>query len=292
MLQECSIEQAGELTLAEKIDLFEKHLGIYLTIHDVRGLLSLEFRDYLLPGRRWHRCPYCWEGRFSDDSWSMNCTGDCMHRPHQRCRQDSSPYWKMCWKGIWELVVPISRNGQNMLILFAGVFRDGNENVPEIVRSLPDFHRELYSKLPLKSSVDTLQLTAALEFFGNALLAELERATSNQPVVSGNMRELIRSFIAQNAVHNITLGDLAGYLYLSKSRTGHAVKQYLGKSFSELLREERMTRAVNLLATNPHISIAELAASTGYQDPAYFMRVFSKTYGMGPRSFQKKSQKR
>ena len=106
------------------------------------------------------------------------------------------------------------------------------------------------------------------------------------------MNEIINRFILQNASQDITLGDLAKHLSLSQSRAGHAVKQYCGKSFGELLREERLNRAVNLLTVMPQISIRELALSVGYRDPAYFMRLFSRKFGMGPRAYQKKLQYR
>ena len=290
MVEEKVLTSSVDLPLPEKIDLLEKQLNIHLTIHDLRGLLSLDMRDHILPGRRWHRCPYCWEGRFENNHWSINCTNDCMRQPHLRSQRDPSPYWKKCWKGVWELVVPIARNGQIMLLLYAGLFRDEKPALPPEVKNLPDFHRSYYRSLPLKKSVDTTQLVTMLEFFGNALLLELEKAGQIDDISPRNMNEIINRFILQNASQDITLGDLAKHLSLSKSRAGHAVKQYCGKSFGELLREERLNRAVNLLTLMQSISIRELSLSVGYRDPAYFMRLFSKKFGMGPRAYQKKLQ--
>lgn len=290
MLEEQTIFHTSDLPLHRKISLFEQQLNIDLTIHDIRGIWSLDFRDYLMPGRRWHRCAYCWDGRFEHPDWALNCTRDCMHLPHKRCRTDAAPFWKKCWKGVWELVVPIVRNGQTMLILYAGTFRDAGSALPEAVRALPEHHQKLYKALQSKSSVNEDILVNALELFGTALLSEWERSGNeeHQPGVSGNMQEIITGFIVQRAAQPITLEDLAKYLSLSKSRTGHAVKEHLGKSFGTLLREERMNRAVNLLSTHPQITIAELALSVGYNDPAYFMRLFTRTFGMPPRSYQKK----
>lgn len=289
MQEEQVIQSTSELALHEKIDLFEKQLNIQLTIHDIRGIWPLSFRDHLMPGRRWHRSTFCWEGRFDSDLWAVSCTNDCMRLPHRRCRTASLPYWKKCWKNVWELVVPIARNGQNMLILFAGTFRDEIvDKLPPDIQKMSLKLQKLYRALPLKSSVNEQQLVTALEFFGNALLDAWEHSGSGTE--HGNMQEIISSFILQNAAKDITLEDLAKHLSLSKSRAGHAVKQYLGKSFTEALREERMSRAVNLLATHPQISIADLSLSVGYRDPAYFMRLFKRTFNCGPRTYQKKLQ--
>lgn len=51
--------------------------------------------------------------------------------------------------------------------------------------------------------------------------------------------------------------------------------------FSEALMKERMNRAANLLRTHPAIPLPELAASLGFTDSSYFIRCFSKAYGMG-----------
>ena len=176
MTEEKVSTAAAALTLSEKINLLEKQLDIHLTIHDLRGILSLDMRDHILPGRRWHRCPYCWEGRFENDFWSVSCTNDCMKLPHLRSQRDPSPYWKKCWKGVWELVVPIFRNGQIMLLLYAGVFRDEKPSLPPEVKALPEFHRQYYRSLPLKKSVDTVQMITMLEFFGSALLLDPDKA--------------------------------------------------------------------------------------------------------------------
>lgn len=281
---------AGHLSLAERIDIVEKSLGIFLTIHDVRGVLSLKTRDYLLPGRRWHRCPYCWEGRFNYVSWGKKCTRDCMEVPHAAIRGKAGASWKRCWKGVWELMVPIYRDEQVMLILFAGAFRDDSPELPEEVVHLPLFHREYYSSLRPKSSVDSIELSVLLDFFGNALLDELEKETEN-PDEASSRAELIRRFIVKNAQKDITLSDLARYLHLSLSRTGHAVSQELHMTFAAAVREERLYRALNFLTTMPEISISNLAELVGFNNPDYFIRCFSKKFGMGPRSYQKIKQK-
>ena len=57
-----------------------------------------------------------------------------------------------------------------------------------------------------------------------------------------------------------------------------------GKTFSQLLLEKRMERAVILLQ-NTTISIEEVAAMTGYGDHSNFYKAFRDYYGKAPREY-------
>jgi two-component system response regulator YesN len=42
-----------------------------------------------------------------------------------------------------------------------------------------------------------------------------------------------------------------------------------------------------LLLLNPHLRIAEIAASVGFQDEKYFSKVFKKATGLSPAEYRK-----
>jgi AraC-like DNA-binding protein len=79
---------------------------------------------------------------------------------------------------------------------------------------------------------------------------------------------------------------LAAHLHLSPSRTSHAVKEFTGMSFQDLLLKERMARATILLESSGD-SLAEIAAKLGFENEFYFNRAFKKACGTPPGSFRR-----
>jgi AraC-like DNA-binding protein len=63
------------------------------------------------------------------------------------------------------------------------------------------------------------------------------------------------------------------------------LKKETGRSFKELLQEKRLERACTLL-TSSHASVADIAASVGYENTSFFHRLFRRVYGVSPRDYR------
>lgn len=79
--------------------------------------------------------------------------------------------------------------------------------------------------------------------------------------------------------HYATLLDLTP-TYLNKRL--HAT---VGLNISLFIRRESIVRAARMLAMTD-MSVSEIAHCSGYDDPAYFTRLFNKIAGMTPRAFR------
>ena len=84
-----------------------------------------------------------------------------------------------------------------------------------------------------------------------------------------------------------TLADQFGY---SERQVIRILKKHSGKGFSALLQDIRMNRAIQLLK-NPSTSIAQTAHSLGYTNPAYFHKIFLKTFTFTPEEFRTRLEK-
>jgi YesN/AraC family two-component response regulator len=71
----------------------------------------------------------------------------------------------------------------------------------------------------------------------------------------------------------VVLPDLAEHLGRSVSRAGAIVRETYGMPFALVLRRFRMDRAKHLLLTTVD-SVAAIAKTVGYDDPAWFSRAF------------------
>jgi AraC-like DNA-binding protein len=80
--------------------------------------------------------------------------------------------------------------------------------------------------------------------------------------------------------------QLAQALHLSPSQLHRKLTELSGRNATEFLRFLRIERAKTLLRETDW-RIAEVALKTGFDDPAYFSRVFREETGVAPRAWRK-----
>lgn len=91
------------------------------------------------------------------------------------------------------------------------------------------------------------------------------------------------AYLAQNC-DRVTLSDTARHLCVHGNTVTKMLKQATGKSFSQLVRDMRMARAVALLEQGG-IPVEQVARLCGYENPANFYRAFRAYFGASPRSY-------
>ncbi|OGV59144.1 MAG: hypothetical protein A2X49_02290 [Lentisphaerae bacterium GWF2_52_8] len=259
----------------------EQKYRMRLTVHDHRGLLFSREGIPFLPGRNMHTQDYCSTGRHKNSVWNRNCLKECAFAAESMALKKLRPFIHRCWKGCDELIVPIERNGELILILYAGVFRLAKELAP---RQIPDGLKEKHRLLPAISKAELIDLSRVLLLLGQGMLcyAERYREDGRAPL---NRKAIIRKFIDEHAHEPLKLAELARCLCISPSRAGHLVSELFGLSFQELVLEERMTRARNLLVSTSQ-PMKAIAQEVGLKNIFYFSRVFRGFYGMPPARYR------
>ncbi|MBQ8610717.1 MAG: helix-turn-helix domain-containing protein [Oscillospiraceae bacterium] len=101
---------------------------------------------------------------------------------------------------------------------------------------------------------------------------------------------LVSAAIRMAAEHigepDVTLGDIAASLHISKSYLSRLFHRITGTAFSEYMLHSRLQRAQRLLRET-QLSNAEVAAACGMRDIQGFYRLFKSETGMTPHSFRR-----
>ncbi len=96
----------------------------------------------------------------------------------------------------------------------------------------------------------------------------------------------ITAFVDQHiADTDITIGDMADAVAMSRSGLQRKMKQMLGVTPLDFLREARIKRACHLLIAT-ETTVAEIAFECGFSDPKYFSRTFKASVGASPREYR------
>ena len=107
-------------------------------------------------------------------------------------------------------------------------------------------------------------------------------------IKSSNRQMLIQnviSYISENYQENISLNDAAKKVFLSPSYLSTLVTSETGKSFTDILNETRIQKAIQLLK-DPTRKIAEIAYEVGFREPQYFTIAFKKYTELTPRDYR------
>jgi AraC-like DNA-binding protein len=80
--------------------------------------------------------------------------------------------------------------------------------------------------------------------------------------------------------------QLAAAVNLSESRAAHLFKEAVGISLHKYITNLKISNSKELLQ-NTDMSIFEISAMVGYDDPLYFSRLFKAACGISPRNYRK-----
>lgn len=105
------------------------------------------------------------------------------------------------------------------------------------------------------------------------------------PHVSPLTRQAV-AFLCEHYAGDLDRGRVAKHLGVTAGYLTRVFHRELGLTPWDYLTRLRIVRAKELLA-HASLSIAEVAGRVGYNDPAYFTRVFLKETGHSPRAFRK-----
>lgn len=93
-------------------------------------------------------------------------------------------------------------------------------------------------------------------------------------------------YIEQNPAEDLSVGRLAARLFFSPDHFTRLFKSVTGEPPRRYIARVRNQKAIQLLLSTD-MSVARIAAATGFETPAYFSGTFKKMNGVSPADFRK-----
>ncbi len=142
---------------------------------------------------------------------------------------------------------------------------------------------EIYSDNPLK--------VVRVNFLVGLLITELlSNIDSSDYYAGGSYNETIAVTVLKYIDDNYqtaSLKQIANQLNQPNYKISKLLKDFSGKTFSELLVEKRIEKAVELLKSTNH-SIVDIINMTGYENASHFYKVFKDKYNMSIKEYRDK----
>lgn len=167
------------------------------------------------------------------------------------------------------------------------LYLDKQPELQETVRSLLLKCVECYENREfLWNSICYSYLTQMYVRLGQCYAAHITPQRQEVRTMDPEIVDSARLFIDQNFARELTLDDVSSFTGFSKYYFSRIFKQQLGVSFSEYLRQKRVSVAVELLIHSRQ-SIQEIAKSAGFGSISTFNRIFREAKNCSPGEFRR-----
>ncbi len=114
--------------------------------------------------------------------------------------------------------------------------------------------------------------------------AEMEQDQQSTPF-NENVK-MLKDFINNNYMKDISLSDVAEYLNLHPSYVGQIFKKETGDTFVNYINNLRIDKAKELLVGMPNTSLEKIARCVGYENRRTFYKVFRRYVGQTPGQYR------
>lgn len=194
---------------------------------------------------------------------------------------------------------PVSKATIEKFLDFAAGQEREEGSAPSAFLVLRGRHREdiegIIDRVLRESREDAYGKDLMMQFLAMELLVALSRGLREEweeslRVRTGKARELVRiarDFIVDNHDRELSVADMAGFVFLSQGYFTRAFREETGQSPMAFLIQVRVEHACRLLAQRD-IKVGGIARQVGFASPQRFNAAFRKQTGMTPMDYRRR----
>lgn len=279
--------------------------NVHINIKDFFGFIPInkELDEALRPFLA-HTNPFCMY--IKSETGSYHSCLRMIRKIYHKFENGEYEYFSgACHAGLREYVIPI-RCGDNLLgSINAGFFQIDPEqtytrincacqNSQTLDSATAGAFYEQYITPPTISFEDLLpQLKLLAEYLSHtyAILSRTHPTSTNIFRYHNSNEDMILShaikYIQQNSSQRITVEELADFCHCSTSYLSRIFKKRTSVNINTYINKVRIELSKNYLINSKN-SVAEIAITTGFDDPNYYSRVFTKIIGISPTEFRRR----
>ena len=158
------------------------------------------------------------------------------------------------------------------------------------IRERNDLFEEIFGSLDRGLTPDSIHYASALF---HHYLATLRYLPEYRGVTGkGEQEDIVDAtihYLEENVEKGLTLQQIADYSGLSASRLSAVFKKRTGHAPLAFFNNLKIRQACRLL-TDTDMKVNTICHKVGISDPYYFSRLFSKTIGLSPSEYRKRSE--
>lgn len=98
----------------------------------------------------------------------------------------------------------------------------------------------------------------------------------------------VYQYIIENPFDIKTIADLSEEFGIAESSLKRCFKSIAGKSIGTFIKVKRIEAAAEMLITEPHLNIGEIAYAAGYENQSKFSAAFKSVMGITPQAYRYK----
>lgn len=194
----------------------------------------------------------------------------------QCIRSDGETEWEYVWVGMNGNTVPQLLQRMGFSESAPVVYTGASEQIKSLHRAMHDNRGNSLSEI--------LCMTGYLFQIFSVLI----KATDSNKRTVPDLLERALNYIHAHYHEELRVQDICRAVNTSRSWLYRSFKENVGFSPLDYINHQRIMRSCYYLADS-NLSIAEIAAKCGFQDPLYFSRQFSQVMGLSPTKFRKTS---